>query len=543
MKRKTRKLIALLLLTAGILAVLSRVLQPAPGGETPRAERWIGGVAATETRLEPPPTVQRVSARQASQPELIVPGPLPQWAAQQGKPGEFWVRVNSAEEAGLLRRHALENNLRILSSIDALAAFRLAGRPADWSELPLQEWQGGANTVVFLPALPEEDRLRASALSGVGDGLAGAVGVTQVEAHWGEGVLVALLDTGIPADEATGLRILQQLDMVGDGGGFLPHALAVAHLLAGEGDLASGLARSIDLLDVRVLNSEGRGDAFTLAAGIVAAVDAGAHIINTSLGGYQNSDILAAAVRYAHQHGVLVVAAAGNDGSGRPLFPAAFPEVVAVAAHDANRQTAPFSNHGQHIDLSAPGVGLYTRWQQNQWVVFDGTSAAAPIVAGAAAALMSLEPHLSHSDVRRILLQYSADAGSPGPDPFYGVGTLDLGRILHRQQAGWFDVAIADVFVNTEGAQPSLQLSIQNLGTEMAIDSTVEVRVNDRAFMPLNIAAMRPGEITIVTVPVDITQPPVEGLWHIEASVHLPSHVEDQREANNRIRSIVRPAP
>jgi thermitase len=126
-----------------------------------------------------------------------------------------------------------------------------------------------------------------------------------------------------------------------------------------------------------------------LAEGIVEATDRGAQVINMSLGGYGDSPVLAQSIAYALQHGVVVVAAAGNDAADELAFPAAYQGVLSVAAVDANDKQAFFSNSGQGLDLAAPGVGVTTAWSTNQLASVSGTSQAAALTSGAVAAYLA----------------------------------------------------------------------------------------------------------------------------------------------------------
>ncbi|MDC0504110.1 S8 family serine peptidase, partial [Verrucomicrobiales bacterium] len=98
------------------------------------------------------------------------------------------------------------------------------------------------------------------------------------------------------------------------------------------------MAPASDILSIRVLDAEGLGNSYTVASGIVTAVDSGASVINLSVGGYSDSTVLREAVAYAIDSGVAVVAAAGNDGSNAPSYPAAYEGVVGVSAVDAEGQ-------------------------------------------------------------------------------------------------------------------------------------------------------------------------------------------------------------
>ena len=113
-----------------------------------------------------------------------------------------------------------------------------------------------------------------------------------------------------------------------------------------------------------------------MAEGIVLAVDKGCSVINLSLGGQESSEILKAAVDYAESKGVILVAAAGNDGFSEVSFPARYDSVIGVTALSPDGRVADFSNFGDGVDLAAPGVGIVSAWNDNGYAIFDGTSSA-----------------------------------------------------------------------------------------------------------------------------------------------------------------------
>ena len=141
---------------------------------------------------------------------------------------------------------------------------------------------------------------------------------------------------------------------------------------------------------------------------IVLAVDLGASVINCSWGGYGSSQEGNDAAAYAADHDVLFVAAAGNSGSGRVMFPAGYDHVMSVAATDQDDRKAGFSNYGSTIDISAPGVGILSTTSDGGYGPMDGTSMASPLVAGAAALFMS-EFEDYTADMVQNFLKFSAD--------------------------------------------------------------------------------------------------------------------------------------
>ncbi len=150
-----------------------------------------------------------------------------------------------------------------------------------------------------------------------------------------------------------------------------------------------GVAPASEILDFRVADSKGRGDVANVAQGIMQAVDAGARLINISLGTSADAVMLRQAVAYAQSRGVVIVAAAGNEQETQLAYPAAYAGVISVAAVDAQGRQAYFSNSGEGLTIAAPGVGIISGYSDNKTVIGNGTSQAAAITSGAISALLS----------------------------------------------------------------------------------------------------------------------------------------------------------
>jgi thermitase len=141
-------------------------------------------------------------------------------------------------------------------------------------------------------------------------------------------------------------------------------------------------------------------------------VNAGAMIVNLSLGGEGDSRFLHNTIRSAHDQGVVFVAAAGNQPVTTPTYPAAYPEVLAITATDRNGQLASYANRGDFVDLAAPGGSLVTFNGQQFFVV--GTSAATASVSGRAASVME-QSGTTGRDVERRLFQQTTPTATPAP--------------------------------------------------------------------------------------------------------------------------------
>ena len=172
-----------------------------------------------------------------------------------------------------------------------------------------------------------------------------------------------------------------------------------------------------------------------MVQGIYWSVDNGAKAINLSLGSYSPSRIEEHAVNYAWQHGVVVVAAAGNEDTDRPSYPAAYDKVISVAATNGADARADFSNYGTTVDVAAPGVNILSTVPVSTvpsgYVAWQGTSMASPHVAGLAGLLAA--QGRSAPEIRKRIEKTAVDLGADGKDKYFGWGRIDAQRAVIKR--------------------------------------------------------------------------------------------------------------
>jgi hypothetical protein len=359
-------------------------------------------------------------------------------------------------------------------------------------------------------------------------------------AGWGSGTTIAILDTGIGADPTFGQGRVRYLDI---GMGTTPgngredgHGTSVASLAAGLSPDAAGVAPGANLLSIRVTDANGTSDIFTLSQAIVAAVDAGAKVINVSLGGYATNAALNAAIGYASDRGAVIVAAAGNDQAAQLAWPAADPRVVSVGAIDAAEQQVTFSNSSDQLQLTAPGYGVQTAWLNGQRAYVDGTSASAPLVSGAIAALISQNPSLTPQQAVALLERTASDGGAPGSDPAYGNGILNLGWAMNANTAGYVDTAVSSHYFNA--TNNTVDVVVQNRSAQAVAGMNLTVAIGAIA-TDYAITSLAPGASTVVKVPIDASTLRMNGTLGFTTQLTNPPGVNDKVPANNRKSSVL----
>ena len=284
----------------------------------------------------------------------------------------------------------------------------------------------------------------------------------------GEKIIVAVIDTGIayenyyPYYQAPDLAdtcFVQGYDFINDDAhpnDDNNHGTHVAGTIAQSTNNnlgVAGVAHDACLMPIKALDRRGSGPYTAIAEAIYYAADEGADVINMSLGGSADSLTLKNAVAYAYGKGVVIVAAAGNSNTDTPHYPSSYNDyVISVGATDYNKDRAPYSNYGPDVDVMAPGgdtgedsnVDSYgdgvlqqtfsssRRLNDFNYYFFQGTSMAAPHVAGTAALLVANGNATTPDDIRAALESTTQDLGAPGRDDIFGYGLIDAAAAL-----GW----------------------------------------------------------------------------------------------------------
>jgi len=415
-------------------------------------------------------------------------------------PGERVVTFKCEDALNAFIAEAVARGYTIRDIIPGLLAVRVGiGSQNTWAALP----DGGSsapNLWVSVPTPEPAPDPRTTVYTPIGGALLRYLGSSGDPSQRGAGVTVAVLDTLAQAHPALEGRLTVASGYTGaltsPQGSAGNHGTAVAALLAGNDPLAPGIAQAAQVLNVPVLDSKGQTDAFTLAKAILEATNAGAQIINMSLGTYGHSPVLEDAVNYASERDVALVAAAGNDGLAQVAYPAAYEGVIAVGANDANRWRTEFSNTGS-VDITAPGYGVFTAQGTDSYAAFSGTSASAPIVSGAIALVLSQEPSLGAQGAVERVLELADDAGAPGYDSEYGHGTLNLDRLLNDGNADFADMAVAGYWPADDGTIYAL---VQNRGNRTEYGQTLEVKTKEGS-LQLPLAPLEPGWSRAVPIP------------------------------------------
>jgi subtilisin family serine protease len=258
-------------------------------------------------------------------------------------------------------------------------------------------------------------------------------------------VTVAVIDTGVDVNHPdlkqkllSGFNSVANSTDVQDDHG---HGTHVAGIIAASTNNAVGIAGvswGARILPIKSLDKSGAGSSCAILAGVVFATSQHVDVINMSLGGPGHcSAAVQEAVNAAHAADIAVVAAAGNSGFSfnTPSTPANCDHVLAVAATDQRDRAAAFSNFGDYVDLSAPGVEIVstiidTKTGAHSYAALSGTSMASPMVAGLAALIGARHPDWGANEIETRLIRTSRDLGKRGWDEHFGHGRIDAARAV-----------------------------------------------------------------------------------------------------------------
>ncbi len=286
----------------------------------------------------------------------------------------------------------------------------------------------------------------------------------------GDGIVVAVLDTGVDVDHpdlasklVPGWNAASQNDDISDVHG---HGTWVAGAVGAATDNATGVAAigwNTMIMPIRVTNrSDGWASTTDMARGLVWAADNGAHIANMSFMIWQFSTVQSAAA-YMRDQGGLVFGSAGNNGADGGH--SATPHVIVVGATNAEDTVASWSNFGAYVDLSAPGVAIQTTHTEGRYAAVSGTSFSSPVAAGVASLVMGANGQLNAAQVEQILFDSAEDLGAMGWDAYYGWGRVDAGNAV---TVAWSELE--------DRVPPEVRISAPADGT--TVDGEVIIRVD-----------------------------------------------------------------
>lgn len=317
------------------------------------------------------------------------------------------------------------------------------------------------------------------------------------------------------------------------------HGSHVAGTVGAETDNSIGVASigwDISILPVAI----GRCSDGALTGGfdgIIWAADNGADVINMSWGGGGSSNYGQQVCDYAWNLGCILVAAAGNDGTDQQFYPAAYNNVVSVAATDQNDQKAGFSQYGTWLDISAPGVQIASTDENNGYQFSQGTSMASPLVAGFMGLMKSYAPNATNTDLINCLYSGADDIDSQNPSY---IGELGAGRmnayeslVCAQQFSVSDDAGIVDIINPTASVCANSfvpEIVLRNFGGNTLTSVTITYEWNGTPDTYSWTGSLPTGQTETVTLP---NQTAANGSYTFTASTSNPNGVADQNTTND----------
>jgi subtilisin family serine protease len=225
----------------------------------------------------------------------------------------------------------------------------------------------------------------------------------------------------------------------------------------------AGVTWTNPVMPLVVVDSTGYASYSNIASAITYAADHGARIVNISIAGSTSSSTLQSAVDYAWNKGTVVFAAAGNNSSSTPMYPANCNNVLAIAATDSHNALASFSNYGSWIDLSAPGLNILTTNSGGGYGYWYGTSFASPIAAGVGALVLAAKPSLSAASLVSIL---EANADNIGSSSIFGHGLVDAAKAVAAAVATTTVTPSVSITAPTSGAGVTGTVNVTGSATD-----------------------------------------------------------------------------
>lgn len=259
------------------------------------------------------------------------------------------------------------------------------------------------------------------------------IGAPSVWNHtMGKSVRVGIIDTGVDPnhpDLKDNVKmagwVLDCKNIIDDNG----HGSHVAGTIAAlDNDIGVvGVAPKVEIYSVKAFTKSGRGNVSDVIEGLNWCVENKVQVINMSFG-FKNSKALEKAIKEVYKRNIVLVAAAGNSGGNNSvMYPAGYPEVIAVAASNTDDKVAWFSSGGAQVDVMAPGAGILSTYKNGRYKTMSGTSMACPHVAAACALILSIS-NLDAKGVKEVLINTAKDLGHSKTKQ--GAGLIDVSKAV-----------------------------------------------------------------------------------------------------------------
>lgn len=271
------------------------------------------------------------------------------------------------------------------------------------------------------------------------------VSLVQAPQVWsltkGEGVKIAILDTGVDPNHP------DLKDNIKKGKNFTTTNTSDFVDRQGHGSHCAGIIAAIDnsigvvgvapkseLYIGKVLGDDGSGSIQPIIEGINWAIAEQVDIISMSLGcSIDPGQSFHDAIKKAHEAGIVIVAATGNENT-HVGWPAAYEETIAVGAVNQSLEHATFSNFGSEVDVSAPGVDIYSTYKNGSYAKLSGTSMATPMTAGVIALVLSYLKKIGRAatpdQIMKLVQERSVDLGATGDDDSFGNGLINVFKLI-----------------------------------------------------------------------------------------------------------------
>lgn len=290
----------------------------------------------------------------------------------------------------------------------------------------------------------------------------------------GDGIIIAILDTGVnsnhpdlAANMVPGWNTFDDnedsADVYGHGTKVAGAAAAAANNAAGS----AGVSWGASIMPIRVSDLSGNSRISTIAKGIRWAADHGAHVVNISFGPIHQNLTIRSAAAYMRSKGGVVVISSGNSGQFVSDTPS--DDLLVVSATSSSDVRPSWSNYGPFVDVSAPGVGIYTTLRSGGYGNVSGTSFASPITAATVALMMSANRDLTPVDLEQIIKSTAVDLGTSGVDNYYGAGRINAAAA----------VAAASARITVDDQAPLIAITVPIAGGVVSGVVPVDVNYSD----------------------------------------------------------------